>query len=285
MQLGLLPLDGPRGLLRVYTPYLAQPRERLLNFIAVEPVPVGASERGYSELERSCLDGVPGLRFWSMDDPSDPAPRDELTPSRGSVEVLDGVERLVVHIGVEPFANGADVWVTATFRADRPHEVSLATHARPTSVDLDACVLSATMGNWSRLRVLRLAGGTVTASELWPAYRDAHFTEHAAFGLDELERDGTAALVRVEPDELEPTRAVHVDGTAAHWTYVGDRGVQEWRTEDPHPRLRAQVNGRHTYWMSEHAIPGGIAFENVELVEPFRDGASFTFRVEPMAAG
>ena len=34
--------------------------------------------------------------------------------------------------------------------------------------------------------------------------------------------------------------------------------------------------------MSEAAIPGGIAFENVEFVEPFRQGASFTFRVEPL---
>ena len=32
----------------------------------------------------------------------------------------------------------------------------------------------------------------------------------------------------------------------------------------------------------EAAIPGGVAFENVELVEPFRQGASFTCHVEPL---
>ena len=158
LQVGLHPLPGPRGLLRVYTPYLGHPRDRLLNFVAVEPVPAGAAERGYSELERSRLDDANGLRFWSMDDPTDATPRDELAPSRGAVSVVDGVEHLLVHIGVERFANGADVRLTATFRADRPHEVALAAWTHPGSVELDACILSATMGNWSRLRILRLAG-------------------------------------------------------------------------------------------------------------------------------
>jgi hypothetical protein len=34
--------------------------------------------------------------------------------------------------------------------------------------------------------------------------------------------------------------------------------------------------------MSDAPIPGGIAFENFELVEPFRQGRAFTFAVEPM---
>ncbi|UUT36299.1 hypothetical protein [Microbacterium elymi] len=60
MQIGLHPLAGPRGLIRVFTPYLDQPRDRLVNFIAIEPVPAGQAERGYSELERSRLDDTPG---------------------------------------------------------------------------------------------------------------------------------------------------------------------------------------------------------------------------------
>jgi hypothetical protein len=51
LQVGLHPLRGPRGLLRIYAPYLGHPRDRLLNFIAIEPIPQGATERGYSELE------------------------------------------------------------------------------------------------------------------------------------------------------------------------------------------------------------------------------------------
>lgn len=35
------------------------------------------------------------------------------------------------------------------------------------------------------------------------------------------------------------------------------------------------------YWVSQSLIPGGIAFENFELVEPFRDGTTFWFGVIP----
>ncbi|MGN6221091.1 MAG: hypothetical protein ACTHNQ_16450 [Microbacterium sp.] len=282
MQLGLPPIGGPRGLLRLYTPYLDQPRERLLNFIAVEPIPAGGSERGYSELERSRLDDVPGLRLWSTDDPDDPAPRDPREPARGTVAEVAGVETLTVDVGVEPVANGADVWVRAVFRADRPHEISVAAYRRTSSVELDACVLTATMGNWARLRTLQLADGAAHAAELWPDYTDVHFADHARFGLDRLVRDGAGVSVSAVPDEDEPHLAVHAAGTAEHWTYVGRPAVQTWRADDPDPALVAQVNGRYTYWMSQAAIPGGIAYENFEFVEPFRQGRAFTFAVEPL---
>ena len=34
------------------------------------------------------------------------------------------------------------------------------------------------------------------------------------------------------------------------------------------------VNGRYTYWASKSPIPGGIAYENFELTEPFQSGQS-----------
>ncbi|MBW9094855.1 hypothetical protein JNB62_14275 [Microbacterium jejuense] len=284
LQLGLPPIGGPRGLLRLYTPYLGQPRDRLLNFIAVEPIPAGSTERGYSELERSRLDDVPGLRLWSSDDPDGGGLRDPREPSRGVVAVVDGVETLSVDIVVEPFENGADVWVRAMFRADRPHEISVAAYRRESSVELKACVLSATMGNWARLRTLRLADGEVRAADLWPEYTGVHFAEHARFGIDRLRRDETGAVsVSAVPDEAEPHLAAHAPGTAAHWSYVGVPAVQTWRVEDPDPALVAQVNGRYTYWMSQAPIPGGIAFENFELVEPFRQGRAFAFSAEPLS--
>jgi len=277
MQIGLHPLGGPRGLIRVFTPYLDHPRDRLLNFFAIEPIPAGRAERGYSELERSRLDEAPGLRFWSADDPDDPTPRAGDDPARG---VVDG-NTLTVGILSEPFANGADVWVTATFTRDRPHEVRVATFARESSVPLSACIVTATMGNWARLRELELAGRAVRAAELWPDYCGSAFAPHASVGVDELLREGDEVVLRARPDEADPAGAVYADGTADHWHYTGRRGAQEWRAADPDPALRGQVNGRFTYWMSEHPLPGGIAFENVELVEPFRQGRAFTFRVDP----
>ena len=72
LQLGLQPEFGPRGLLRIFAPYLGHPAERLVNFIAIEPIVAGQTERGFSELEMSALDGVRGKRFWSTDE-FDPA--------------------------------------------------------------------------------------------------------------------------------------------------------------------------------------------------------------------
>jgi hypothetical protein len=282
LQVGLHPLDGPRGLLRIYAPYLGHDRDRLVNFIAVEPVPEGQSERGYSELEKSQYDGVPGLRFWSADDPSDPTSDAGERPARGVVRTVAGVEHLRIWILIEPFRNGAEVAVSVTFRADRPHEIELAAIAGPASAPLAQCVLSATMGNWARLRRLHLADHTVTARELWPAYRGTDFADHARFGVTELTAENGVVSVSATPDEDAPHDAEYAEGTKEHWHYVGRRAVQSWRAADPHPDLVAQVNGRYTYWMSTAPIPGGIAFENFELVEPFRSGRPLVFSVEPL---
>src|SRR5438477_10875511 len=52
----------PRGLIRLGYPVLTNDGYDLVNFIAVEPVVNG--KKGYSELEKSKLDGVSGKRFW-----------------------------------------------------------------------------------------------------------------------------------------------------------------------------------------------------------------------------
>jgi hypothetical protein len=260
----------------------------VINFIAVEPIPAGtAGRRGLSELERSARDGVPGKRMWSVDEerePPDPTPRSPQAPARGRIVTLDGgVQTLRVFVPVERFDNGAHVYLRLTFRTDRPHEVAIASFARDDSAKLDRCILTATMGNFARLRELRLAGRTVTAGSLWPDYRGDGFAPHARFPLDELSRgaDG-AAVVSATPTEPNPDRAEYADGTRQHWRYVGRPAVQSWRCEAPDPELRAAVNGRVVYWASHSPIPGGIAFENFEMDAPFRQGQEFVFAVEPL---
>src|SRR6266852_1932948 len=49
LAIGLYPTSGPRGLIRIYAPYLGQRRGRVVNFIYIEPVVKGV--RGQSELE------------------------------------------------------------------------------------------------------------------------------------------------------------------------------------------------------------------------------------------
>lgn len=286
MRVGIVPPGGPRGLLRVYAPYLRheEGEDRLINFIAVEPIPAGQPHRGLSELEHSTLDGVRGKRFWSTDDPSDPKPRQPDRPVRGEIIEIDGVEALRVYVGVERFENGAHVYVRLTFRADRPHEVGVAAFAREDSVPLAHCVLTATMGNYARLRKLHLADGQVVRStELWPDYREDAFAPHVKFPLAQLQRTAEGhAVVSATPDEARPQDATYAPGTRPHWKYTGKRARQSWRSEDPDHRLEVWVNGRFTYWASRAPIPGGISFENFEMFAPFRQGEEFWFEVEPL---
>jgi hypothetical protein len=285
LQVGLAPLPGPRGLLRVYAPYLDHPRDRLVNFIAIEPTPVGARDRGFSELERSRLDDTPGKRFWSSDGPPAGTPRQETEPARGVVDEVDGGPRLTVFIGVERFDNGADVHVRLRFTADRPHEVALAAFRNPGGVRLDRLTLTATMGNYARLRRLHLAGRVVGPAELWPGYAGDAFTDHARFGLADLARDTDgAAVVTATPDESDPTAVAYAPDTHEHWKYSGRRAVQGWRAENPADDLEVLVNGRWCYWASRSPIPGGVAYENFEFAQRFIDGQEYVFSVTPMPA-
>ena len=223
---------------------------------------------------------MPGKRFWSADQPDTAV---QGPPARGVVDTVAGEERLTVYVMMERFDNGADVYVRVRFDARRPREVALAAFVREASVPLSRLVLTATMGNYARLRRLRLRDRVVEPSDLWPEHTGDGFTAHARFGLDELARDpGGAAVVTATSDEADPTAALYAAGTAEHWKYQGLRAVQGWRVDDPVPGLEAWVNGRYTYWASTAPIPGGVAYENVELVQPFAQGQECAFTVEPL---
>ncbi len=280
LRVGLWPLPGPRGLLRIYAPYVRLPERRVINFIAVEPIVAGRALRGFSELEWSGLDRQRGKRFWSADGPGDALPRRPDFPARGVLVCEKDVEALRVFVFVEPFASGARAVVRLTFRADRPHELGLAAFAQPGSVPMTSCVLTATMGNYARLRRLHLRDRTVLAGELWARYRGSGFATPRTFPLSQLCRtlDG-GVLLAATPDETDPRAATYAAGTPEWWRYHGEVASQYWRAESPHPKLVARVNGRYTYWQTKTPIPGGIAYENIELIAPHQDGQEFLFGV------
>jgi hypothetical protein len=74
-----IPPTAPRGLIRIYAPFLDNPPGRVINFIAIEPIIDG--KRGYSELERSATDGQPGKMNWNFDEVSTDPARKPDTPA------------------------------------------------------------------------------------------------------------------------------------------------------------------------------------------------------------
>jgi hypothetical protein len=100
--------------------------------------------------------------------------------------------------------------------------------------------------------------------------------------LDQLARtpDGHV-IVSATTDESEPRNAQYAARTPGGWKYQGRRGVQYWRCEDPQDDLRVLVNARTKYWACKNPIPGGISFENFEMMTNFRDGQKYWFGVRP----
>jgi hypothetical protein len=256
-------MRGPRGLLRVGLPDPGGGRPLLINFIAFEPV-VGDA-KGLSELEGSALDGVRGKRLWVEG------------PVEGVVEERAGREELRVAVACEDFLNGAMMSAEVRLAADRPEEICFAVSARPGSAPIREATLTATMGNYGRLRRLWLAGETISSTALYAGYAGKDFVEKESYPLARIARspagDAWAAAASDEPDPA----AVEIPGSS--WQYRGPPLTQYWRVpaEDVRPDLRVRVNGRRVYWASDREIPGGISFENFEVRQSFVPGQRFYF--------
>jgi hypothetical protein len=200
----------------------------------------------------------------------------------GRLTRLDsGVECLEVDVQIEPFDNGAHVRLTVTQRSDMPDEIQLTIHAQPDSAPMTYCILTATMGNKARARRLWLKDRAVSSLDLYPDYREAAFTPHRFFPLNQLYRNPAGdILAAITTDEEEPS-AVEPFPRRTHWYYGGFPVTQYWKKpaglwrED----LHVAVNGRYTYWMSQQPIPGGISFENFEFRERFYEGQRFHFGI------
>jgi hypothetical protein len=278
---GLWPTGGPRGLLRIYAPYLGQPRLRMINFIAIEPV-VG-KVRCYSELERSQLDRVAGKAMWTGNRlQMVPKPRRPWDPATGTMIDVGRSKALSVFVFVEPFQNGARPIVQVIFRKERPYEVGLKVFAAKGSAPMKSCILTATMGNYARLRRLWLNGEVVDARKAWPTFKpDAWgFAAHRQWPVNRLLAVGPEAIVAATSDEANPAQGKYAKDVAPGWRYEGRPATQYWRARRQKD-LVVRVNGRRTYWASQAKIPGGTAFENFELEVPYQAGQEFFFGVTP----
>lgn len=273
---------GPRGLLRIGYPVSEDGKETgLVNFIAIEPI----TEDGvkcYSELEPSELDGVPGKRLWPARRPGAPKdPAKDLDPGVISRPLVSHpeIEQLTITLRMERFVNGAHPWLKVILRSDRPNEVELRAYAEADSKPMRSCILTATMGNYERLRLLHLKDGVVDSRTLFAGHTGSGFTRDEIFPLERLGRDaGGDVVVPLETDEADPAGPEPFPGSMA-WRWRGPKLTQYWRKprREVDKSLTFRVNARRTYWMSEQPIPGGVAYENAEFQERFRPGSPSIF--------
>lgn len=282
----------PRGLIRIG--YEQNGLTYLINFVAVEPVVDGKIE--YSEISPSGVDGKWGKMMWAGDTPQ-PGPYAPHARTRGVITRPDpddpGVEELSVHVLMERFANGAHPYLRLSIRSDRPDEIGFQIFHHDGSVAMQRCALTATMGNYARLRLLHLADRVVDAGELYRGFDGIGFVEKEAYPATELMRTAAGDLIVVATGDEPFARLADWPQEPRYqerWTWRYRpffKLTQYWRTDgdaEDHPSLQVRVNGRAKYWAGGSrdpaayiVIPGGVAFENFELREDYAPGQTFYF--------
>jgi hypothetical protein len=277
---GFRSASGPRGLIRVGYPIATNGGYELVNFIAVEPIVHDL--RGFSELEPSALDQTRGKRIWAVSETNSApvSPQQSLTPGR-LFQPSSGVEQLDVNVQVEPFDNGARVRLAVSQRSDAPDEIQFTVHADPGSAPMEYCILTATMGNFARTRLLWLKDEVASSLRLYPTHKGEGFAPHRIYPLDRLARSTRGdVLVAVTTNKEDPASVYPFPGRL-HWYYGGSKVTQYWKKPKGTARgdLHVAVNARYIYWQSRQPIPGGVAFENFELRERFHEGQVFSFGI------
>jgi hypothetical protein len=156
--------------------------------------------------------------------------------------VSGGEEELRVTVYVERFQNGAHVRLKLAQRRARPNELKITVEAEADSEAIESCILTATMGNKARTRLLFLKDGPVSSLQLYPDYRADQFAPHRIFPLERLPRaENGDVLVSVMNDEENPA-AVEPFGRPGFWNYRVTRwcntgGSRQMRL------VRAEVRG------------------------------------------
>jgi hypothetical protein len=143
--------------------------------------------RGFSELEPSALDQTNGKRIWAVGETnlSPAVPQRTLMPGR-LFQTSPGVEQLDVTLQVEPFENGARVRLVVSQRSDVPDEIQLAVYTDPGSAPIEYCILTATMGNLTRTRLLWLKDEVPSSLRLYAQHKGEGFAPHRIYPLDRL---------------------------------------------------------------------------------------------------
>lgn len=284
---------GPRGLIRVG--YEFNGNTYLINFIAIEPVVNGKWE--FSEISPSKVDGQWGKLMWAGNEDNS----GKYYPSAlnsGTITHPDSmhpeVEQLSVYIYMEQFLNGAYPYFKISIRNDRPEEIGIEIFNQKNSAAMERCALTATMGNYSRLRLLYLKDKVVDSRELYKGFDGIDFIEKEGYYSGQLLKDKNGNFIAIASGDESFDQLASWPQTADYLAHSGWRYrpffklTQYWRKENSgnDSSLHVRVNGRAKYWSGGSGnknnyidIPGGPAFENFELREKYYAGQKFYFGI------
>lgn len=282
---------GPRGLIRIG--YNFQGTTYLINYIAIEPLVNGNIE--YSEISPSRLDGELGKFIWAG---SSKKPG-KFFPSAITKGIITHpniknpeVEQLTLYLFIEKFLNGAHPYLKVSIRSDRPHEIKFQIFNFEDSALMQRCALTATMGNYSRLRLLYLKDRIIDSRELYKGFDATGFIEKQGYPWYELMRDKNGDFIAVATSNVPFAQLSSWPSSYpnnSHWRYRPPFKVtQYWRKDHVHfdSSLHVRVNGRAKYWSGGSndpddyiEIPGGVSFENFEMREKYYPGQTFYFGI------
>lgn len=288
---------GPRGLLRIGYEFMGVIYH--INYIAVEPVVKGKIE--FSEISPSQVDGKWGKLMWAGD--SEEA--GHFTPTAGTCGTLQQQPgkstngTLQLYVFMEKFSNGAHPYLRLSISRARPEELAIEVFHHPDSAPMERCGITATMGNYARLRQLYLKDRVVDSRELYAGYHDIDFIEKASYPAEELARTKQGGFVAVAAAGESFTELASWPQEPAYlarwnWRYRPFYMLtQYWRKEDAgrNAALQVRVNGRAKYWSGGSRnvadyidIPGGPSFENFELRENYTPGQKVYFGISRKTA-
>jgi hypothetical protein len=193
---------------------------------------------------------------------------------------------------MEQFKNGAHVYLKLTIRSDKPGELGLQVFGYRNSAAIERCALTATMGNYSRLRLLYLKDKVVDSRKLFEGYNDIDFDEKDPYPNSEMLKTKSGGRVVIAESNETFGELAAWPQTSAYlskwaWRYRPFfKLAQYWRVDAGgyDKSLQVRVNGRAKYWSggsnnknSYIDIPGGPAFENFELRENYYNDQKFYF--------
>ena len=266
----------------------------LINYIAIEPLV--NDEMEFSEVSPSVADGNWGKLFWAADDTTGGS-FSPYASTRGTITHPDRLrpetEQLTLYVFMEKFLDGAYPYLKLTIRSDRPGELGIEIFNRPGSAAMQRCALTATMGNYSRLRLLYLQNKVIDARTLFAGYNDIGFAEKDPYPARQLVRNKSGDFMAVAASDESlaelaswPQQPDYMSRWGWHYRPFYTL-TQYWRVaaaDADSASLHLRVNRRAKYWSGDSpnssdyiAIPNGPAFENFELRENYHNGQQFYF--------